>query len=276
MVTRSYQTALLQYGETKKLENQVMIELQRSMLKIQQLALRYKERFVLKSNEMRDLHRTLKNAQIAGFLLGQQRARKSMAGVKLASLDDIINNLRKVNKSKIDQLSSYYEVETLKVVSEMTTKINASVRKALAESTAAQLQTKSATEILASALNRAGITPTNSYYAENIVRTHTQMAYNAARWQEYQSEEVDSILWGYTYVTVGDDRVREEHAKLDGITLPKDDPFWLKFWPPNGYSCRCQTIPLFQKERIKRPGKDVTTDKGWDFNPGEIVEQLAS
>lgn len=46
------------------------------------------------------------------------------------------------------------------------------------------------------------------------------------------------------YVTAGDDRVREEHAMLDGIIKPIDDPFWDTYYPPNDFNCRCDVIQL--------------------------------
>lgn len=276
MKTKSanYRIALSLLKEQTSIQNATLIELQRHMLKIQQLALRFGRRFDLKSKELRGLHTTLVKMQVASHLAGKKRARQDVKGLKLDTLDSIINRLEVVNQDELDRLYSFYDVKTINILNEMTTKINTSVRRALAESTAEQLQTKSATEIFASALARAGVSPANSYYAENIVRTHTQLAYNAARWQEYQDPTIEQILWGYTYVTVGDDRVREEHVKIDGVTLPKDDPFWQKFFPPNGWSCRCQAIPVFEPQRIKRAPADAKPDAGFEFNAGTLLRQL--
>lgn len=41
--------------------------------------------------------------------------------------------------------------------------------------------------------------------------------------------------------------MREEHAILDGITLPFDDKFWDEFFPPNGWNCRCEAIQVSKK-----------------------------
>lgn len=41
--------------------------------------------------------------------------------------------------------------------------------------------------------------------------------------------------------------MREEHAILDGITLPFDDKFWNEFFPPNGWNCRCEAIQVSKK-----------------------------
>lgn len=46
----------------------------------------------------------------------------------------------------------------------------------------------------------------------------------------------------WEYKTVGDDKVRPEHAKLHGVILPANDPRWRKIWPPNGWKCRCYVV----------------------------------
>jgi SPP1 gp7 family putative phage head morphogenesis protein len=55
----------------------------------------------------------------------------------------------------------------------------------------------------------------------------------AARWQEFEPADL------LEYQTVGDDRVRPEHAAWDGITRPADDAWWQTHYPPNGWLCRC-------------------------------------
>lgn len=76
---------------------------------------------------------------------------------------------------------------------------------------------------------------------ETIYRTNIHAAYAAGHWQEFEDNK--DILPYLRYTTVHDDRVRPEHAALDGITLPVDHEFWNTHAPPNGFNCRCQLIP---------------------------------
>lgn len=62
----------------------------------------------------------------------------------------------------------------------------------------------------------------------------TASARMAAKWQDYAARGGK-----LEYVTVGDERVRQEHAGLDGTTLPVDHDFWNTYYPPNGWNCRC-------------------------------------
>lgn len=66
-------------------------------------------------------------------------------------------------------------------------------------------------------------------------------AQQAANWVEI---EKDGERYFIQYRTAADDRVRESHEKLNGITLPFTDGFWLEFYPPNGWRCRCVAIQV--------------------------------
>ena len=130
---------------------------------------------------------------------------------------------------------------------------------------------------------KLGITPRNSFQLETIFRTQTQMAYSAGRYQSLQDPDVQEILWGYKLVTVGDDRVRDEHEPMDGTTLPKDDPFWEINWTPNGWACRCQMIAIYEERGHVRPPRQVEiegkmvfpgADKGFQYNPGKLFREM--
>lgn len=64
----------------------------------------------------------------------------------------------------------------------------------------------------------------------------------ASRWVEFErNKDITPLL---EYSTVGDHKVREEHALLDGVRKPVDDPFWGRYYPPNGWNCRCDVIAV--------------------------------
>jgi SPP1 gp7 family putative phage head morphogenesis protein len=82
----------------------------------------------------------------------------------------------------------------------------------------------------------------NSSWLLSEYNTAIASAQTSARWNEYQ-ESAQEMPY-LQYVTAGDDRVREEHAELDGIIRRIDDEFWDTYYPPNGYNCRCDVIQL--------------------------------
>ena len=103
----------------------------------------------------------------------------------------------------------------------------------------------------------------------------TASAEMAAQWAAYEEVKGTTYL---QYRTALDDRVRAEHAALEGVTLPQDDPFWNTAFPPNGWNCRCHVIPLPQEghttsnsEAARLSFRQLTEgrDSIFRFNPGK-------
>lgn len=72
--------------------------------------------------------------------------------------------------------------------------------------------------------------------AETLLRTHGFQMFAAA---SHQTAMADDDTTHFQYLTMEDDRVRDSHAALDGIILPKDDEFWDDHTPPWEWGCRC-------------------------------------
>lgn len=99
-----------------------------------------------------------------------------------------------------------------------------------------------------------GLTPR---HLETIFRTNQASAYNAGRWDGFQA---DDYVLALKYLTVGDNRVREEHIELNGFVAFKGDAVWREIYPPNGYNCRCSTMPL-SRYRMRQDGIELTSGK---------------
>lgn len=98
--------------------------------------------------------------------------------------------------------------------------------------------------------------------------TTIAQAQNAAKWQDIQADK--DIFPNLQYITAGDTKVRPEHAEWDGIIRPVDDPFWFDHYPPNGYSCRCDTIKLEADKQITDISNVTTNqEKLFKMNPGQ-------
>ena len=72
----------------------------------------------------------------------------------------------------------------------------------------------------------------------NFVQSSAEMV---ARWERFSE---DGDRYNLQYRTAGDDKVRPEHAALNGVTLPPSDPFWEEYYPPNGWNCRCTVVQV--------------------------------
>ena len=81
----------------------------------------------------------------------------------------------------------------------------------------------------------------------------TSSAQMASKWEDLTNDDDFPYL---KYVTAGDGRVRGEHARLNGTTLPKEHTFWHNFYPPNGWNCRCTVIKM--SDLLEEYGEKVT------------------
>jgi SPP1 gp7 family putative phage head morphogenesis protein len=115
-----------------------------------------------------------------------------------------------------------------------------------------------------------GLAETNDYHLENVFRTNVLGSYQEGRYEQLDATKEDRPFW--VYRTVGDSRVREEHAVMDGYTARADDPIWDSWFPPNGFQCRC-TIESFTEDEftndemtLSEP-RDVEPDEGFRGSP---------
>lgn len=124
----------------------------------------------------------------------------------------------------------------------------------------------------------------NKDYNQNYLEAEHQFAISssqsAANWAALDPDG----RYYLQYRTANDDRVREQHRVLQDTTLPKDDSFWLSYYPPNGWRCRCHVVevlkakyPLSDSKKAIENGERATTQIGKDgknrlaifrFNPG--------
>lgn len=68
----------------------------------------------------------------------------------------------------------------------------------------------------------------------------------AGKWQDFQRNK--DLYPNLKYSTVGDGRVRPEHAAWDGIVKPINDPWWNNNLPPNDWGCRCNVVQTDEEE----------------------------
>ena len=110
----------------------------------------------------------------------------------------------------------------------------------------------------------------NKNWLKTEMNTSYGIAQNAEKWA--QIEEDADIFPLLQYVTVGDGRVRPEHASWDGIIKPVDDPFWDDKYPQNDWNCRCEVRQL-RTGTVSKTNGQPNTAKAFDNNPyksGEV------
>jgi hypothetical protein len=116
-----------------------------------------------------------------------------------------------------------------------------------------------------------------------IYNANMSTSYAAGRYQQLRDGGYD--LWIYKHS--GSQEPRPQHLDWNGLTLPKDHPYWKTHGPKNGWGCECYVVGARSERGAKRlggdPGKQlpegwdaidpktgapVGIDKGWDYQPG--------
>lgn len=94
----------------------------------------------------------------------------------------------------------------------------------------------------------------NARRLKTIFETNTRMAYNVAR-EEAMDELPLSVYRRYVSALLSS--TREEHAHMHGIIKHKDDKFWIKNSPLNGWGCKCKKT-AYSKKQIGRKGWKIS------------------
>lgn len=117
-------------------------------------------------------------------------------------------------------------------------------------------------------------------YNENYLRAEYNYVQSsgemAGKWEQISK---DGDRYNLQYRTMGDELVRDEHKKMEGITLPPSDPFWDTNYPPNGWNCRCTVVQVRKgkypetnhAEAVERAKESKAKDKNhmFDYNVGK-------
>lgn len=112
--------------------------------------------------------------------------------------------------------------------------------------------------------------PIAEQYNVDYLKTEVNMAQASAqmaiKWEGFAENE--DLYPNLRYDAVGDSDTRPEHARLDGLVYPINDPFWNRNYPPNGWNCRCSVTQTDEPVSKNKP-ESFEPDKGFDMNPGK-------
>jgi SPP1 gp7 family putative phage head morphogenesis protein len=279
--SKERKTARAQTTDVAKYETRAILAATKAGLKARAALLRaYKsgKRKGLANSAIKEIKKAkpeLVDAMVVSHLLGIKRVH-AMASLSFSASSGAIALLGKQTKLHPEEtmrLQRRYSAVAEKALSDACDLAEKRIKATLAIIIKDNLHVKDAVAQLQETFDNLGMVPDNSFMLESIFRTQMSLSYNGAKWETAQDPVIDEILWGYKYVTVGDDRVREEHAELDGTTLPKDDPFWDDAFPPNGWACRCAVIEIFEERDEVAAPEDYKIDEGFAFNPGKLMEE---
>lgn len=109
-------------------------------------------------------------------------------------------------------------------------------------------------------------------YADNVFRTNTAKAVSGG---QYNRSVKSGRIEGFKYMSDRDSRVRPNHEAARLLEQPIDSKYWNYLYPPLGFNCRCEAVPILRG--LLRPfvpasiGKAKPDDPSFGIRPKLIL-----
>lgn len=224
--------------------------------------------------DMRDL-------LVLNYLQGFRRShinasrKTSHNGVMLGNFDNLTRRLMRRTGLKRAELLEQYDFTALRSLEELDAHINGNLINKANQLIRDNVDPDKAIKIISKKFKAQESSIASAF------KTQSRIAYHSGKWQAEDEEPLRSLIWGYRYETQQDTRVRDSHEQLQGLTYPRDDPFWQMFYPPNGWQCRCFVTTLYERPKgLPRTGSrrrvNVIPDEGFGVNFGALPGKILS
>jgi SPP1 gp7 family putative phage head morphogenesis protein len=219
----------------------------------------------------------LADAMTASHLRGRMN---TAAGIKRATLslsvyDDAIKSLVRrlgMTPAELGEVKARYDGAAVTATQDAFGLLEGNVLEAVKVGVQEGVTTQDGMRLVREAFRASGVDDVSPHLWQTLFRTESAKAYGAAEWESVNDPDVSGEVWGFEWVTFGDDRVRESHAAMDGVRRPKDDPIWQRWSPPSGFNCRCSRIPIMMGDPLATPTTvpNVEPDDGFAVNWGTV------
>ncbi len=164
---------------------------------------------------------------------------------------EFLRSLTPVTREVFDGLSRQYQVDAITISGVTDQRLIEKIRDELADvimSGATKDAFRSAVDDLTDA---AGVARLTGPAIDTVFAANAQKAYSTGRYEQMTHQAVMDALPFWQYWSVGDNRVRPEHAALDGFVARAVDRVWMKIYPPSGFGCRCSVTAITEKEALR-------------------------
>ncbi len=165
-----------------------------------------------------------------------------------------IRELTPVTRQIFDGLTALYRRDAFTLAATADVRLIQKIRDALAETAEKGDVIQDFRAAVSKICSDAGVEDLNGFTLDTAFQTAMQKTYSAGRLAQMRDPATVDALPFWQYWTVGDARVRPEHAVLDGFVAHASDPVWHKIYPPSGFNCRCSVVPML-------PGEALEADK---------------
>lgn len=154
-----------------------------------------------------------------------------------------------IPKREFERLSDNMKRRAFTIAGQESAELQSAVRQAIVKAVDQKLSLKEIASLARQTFREYGIAEQSNYHAATVFRTNLASAYADAQWYVIQDQKEDIAF--LEYVSEEDPRVRPTHRKMHGVKRAPDDPVWQRWYPPNGYNCRCK-IRIITKDEAQR------------------------
>lgn len=119
-----------------------------------------------------------------------------------------------------------------------------------------------------------------------IYQTNLASSFAAGRWAQLNRPEMAALGWWEYVHSDAAINPRPQHQAWDGLTLPREHPFWRTHFPPNGWGCGCRVrarpkpapgartqAPEGFDQVDEATGAPAGIDAGWGYAPGAAAQR---
>jgi len=194
---------------------------------------------------------------------------------------EFFESLIPVTPAQLSSLNAYAAQAAWTIAGAQEQLVVKSAQESIAASLAEGKAGRAAIKDLSAAMEKAGFTAANPHHLKLVFDQAVSQSLGAGRYRAQRSEGAMRYLPWWIYETMGDDRVRAEHAMLHGFSARASDPIWDTLYPPNGFRCRCMVTA---DRRASARGEFPTAlrdhaheivDTGFDTNPAAQMDRWA-
>jgi hypothetical protein len=161
--------------------------------------------------------------------------------MRMAGLDaDLATSIVEQDERAIRFAYTQYAVNTTQsLYHRIADKVTQALRESWNESINKQVRA------IREAMTKAGFTRMNPSALEAYAEAAILQGFNDGLFGGYFSRFVAPRIMGFRHASVDDERTTAICRERDGLTLRRDNPYWLTAWPKLHWGCRSAVLPIF-------------------------------
>lgn len=190
-------------------------------------------------------------ADLSGRLSAQEKVDR-FAEVEVLAPPEALAYFKKklaMTRGEFDALDGAYRDVAFTVARVDSLRALGAIKTALTDAIAQGTTMRTFAGTIDAIMDKEGLTALNPLHVETVFRTNTASAFMAGRLSIFSHVDPKEFPL-FEYNAILDDRVRQAHARLDGVRMPLAEFIAQHLVPPLGYNCRCSLSPVHVSEGL--------------------------